>query len=114
MGDVLGDHDATALADLVRRDEVKAVELVDAAIARIEALDGQLNSVIHRQFERARRDAGGDLPAGPFTGVPFLFKDLGCEEVGEPHHQGMCALRDADWRATGDSAARRARFVAPA
>ena len=102
MSDVLGDLDATALADLVRRDEVKAVELIDAAIARIEALDGQLNSVIHRQFERARRDASGDLPVGPFTGVPFLFKDLGCEESGEPHHQGMRALRDAGWRATVD------------
>ena len=102
MMDAFGDLDATALADLVRRDEVKAVELVDAAIARIEHLDGQLNSVIHRQFERARRDAAGGLPGGPFTGVPFLFKDLGCEEAGEAHHQGMRALRDAGWRATVD------------
>jgi amidase len=110
MTDALGDLvdlDATALADLVRRGEVKAVELVDAAIARIERLDPALNSVIHRQFERARRDAVGDLPAGPFTGVPFLFKDLGCEEAGEPHHQGMPALRDAGWRAGDDSALAR-------
>ena len=83
---------------------MKPVELVDAAIARIEALDEQLNSVIHRQFERARRDAVGDLPAGGFAGVPFLLKDLGCEEAGEPHHQGMRALRDAGWRASADSA----------
>ena len=83
---------------------MKAVELIDAAIARIEGLDGQLNSVIHRQFERARRDASGDLPVGPFIGVPFLFKDLGCEESGEPHHQGMRALRDDGWRATVNGA----------
>jgi amidase len=108
MTDALGDLDATALADLVRRDEVKAVELVDAAIARIEGLDWQLNSVIHRQFERARGDAAGPLTDGPFSGVPFLFKDLGCEEAGEPHHQGMRALRDAAWRATDDGELARA------
>jgi amidase len=108
MKDALGDLDATALADLVRRDEVKAVELVDAAIARIEGLDWQLNSVIHRQFERARGDAAGPLTDGPFSGVPFLFKDLGCEEAGEPHHQGMRALRDAAWRATDDGELARA------
>src|SRR3954470_17872729 len=49
MGDVLGDLRslaATALAELVRRGEVKPIELVDAAIARIEALDPRLNAVI--------------------------------------------------------------------
>jgi amidase len=103
MGDVLGDHDATGLAELVRRGDVHPVELVDAAIGRIEQGDPQLNSVIHRQFERARRDAAGPVPDGLFGGVPFLFKDIGCEEAGEPHHQGMRALRDVDWRATTDS-----------
>jgi amidase len=103
MGDVLGEFDAIALAELVRRGDVHPVELVDAAIERIEAGDPQLNSVIHRQFERARREAAAPLPGGPFCGVPFLFKDIGCEEAGEPHHQGMRALRDADWRPTEDS-----------
>ena len=57
-----------------------------------------INAVIHRQFERARRDAGGPLPDGPFRGVPFLLKDFAGQEAGEPHHQGMRALRDAGWR----------------
>jgi amidase len=104
MAGLLDEHDATGLAALVRRGEVKPVELVDEAIARIEATDGRLNAVIHRQFERARQDALGPLPDGPFTGVPFLFKDHGCEEAGEPHHQGMRVLRDLGWRATTDSA----------
>jgi amidase len=103
MSDVLGELDASALAELVRRGEVKPIELVDAAIARIEALDPHLNAVIHRQFERARDDAGGSSVDGPLGGVPFLVKDLGCEEAGEPHHQGMRALRDAGWRASADS-----------
>ena len=54
------------------------------------------------------RDAAGPLPDGPFTGVPFLFKDFGAQEMGEPHHQGMRALRDAGWRGTGRQPARAA------
>ena len=109
VSDILGDHDATGLAELVRRGDVQPIELVDAAVARIEALDPLLNSVIHRQFERARREAVEGLPDGPFRGVPFLFKDLGCEEAGEPHHQGMRVLRDA--RVAGDH--RRRRWHSP-
>jgi amidase len=103
MDDALGGYDATDVAGLVRRREVTPSELVEAAIGRIEALDPSLNAVIHRQFERARGDAAGARPEGPFPGVPFLLKDLGCEEAGEPHHQGMRALRDAGWRARRDS-----------
>ena len=51
------DLDATALGELVCRGEVKPVELVEEAIARTERLNPALNAVIHRQFERARRDA---------------------------------------------------------
>jgi amidase len=108
MSDALGDHDATALAALIRDGELKPLELVDAAIARIEALDPQLNSVIHPRFERARAEAaalgpGPDLNAGPFAGVPFLVKDIACHQAGEPFHEGMRFLRDRQWRADGDS-----------
>jgi amidase len=103
MSDILGDHDATGLAELVRRGEVKPLELVDAAIARVEAVDPQLNAVIHRRFEAAREEAAAVVPAGPFGGVPFLVKDLGCHTAGEPLHQGMALLRDAGWRAVVDS-----------
>lgn len=68
--------DATAQAELVRSGAVTPLELVDAAIARIEALDGQLNAVTIRLFDRARKAASGPLPGGPFRGVPFLIKDL--------------------------------------
>ena len=95
--------DATALAALVRIGDVHPRELVEAAIERIEALDPVLNAVIHRQFDRARREADGPLPDGPFRGVPFLLKDYSCAEAGEPQHHGMRALRDAGWRAAADS-----------
>ncbi|HET9770248.1 MAG TPA: amidase, partial [Acidimicrobiia bacterium] len=64
MIDALGDHDAVGLAGLVRSGEVKPLELVDAAIARIETVDPQLNAVIHRRFERARAEAAA-MAAGP-------------------------------------------------
>jgi amidase len=95
--------DATELAALVRSGQASPTELVDEAITRIERLDPTLNAVIHERFEAARAEASRDLPNGPFRGVPFLVKDLGCEIAGEPHTQGNQALKDADVRAARDS-----------
>ncbi len=99
----LTDLDATAQAELVRRNEVHPRELVDQAIERIERFDPQLNVMVHRQYERARRDADNPLPDGPFRGVPFLFKDYRCREAGEPYTMGMRALRDVGFRASTDA-----------
>src|SRR4051812_36877032 len=94
------DHDATALAALVRDKQISAAELVDAAIERVEARDPALNAVVHRQFERARGEAR--RPAtGPFAGVPFLLKDLMAEDAGEPS-TSSCKLGSA-WRADRDN-----------
>ena len=96
--------DATAQAELVRSKEVKPAELVEAAIERIEQLDGELNSVIHRRFDKAMDEASaGDLPDGPFRGVPFAIKDLYAPTAGDPMHNGMRALRDAGYVAPEDS-----------
>ncbi len=103
MDDSLIDLDATAQAELVRRNEVHPRELVEQAIDRIERLDPQLNVMVHRQYERARDDAGRALPDGPFRGVPFLFKDYRCREAGEAYTMGMRALRDAGYRAASDA-----------
>jgi amidase len=88
---------------LVRNNDVHPRELVDQAIERIEQFDPQLNVMVHRQYERARHDADGPLPDGPFRGVPFLFKDYRCREAGEPYSMGMRVLRDIDYRATSDA-----------
>jgi amidase len=81
-------HDATGLAEVVRKKEATALEIVDLAIARIEARGGALNAVVHTTFERAREAARKPLPDGPFTGVPFLLKDLGAAYAGEPLTSG--------------------------
>jgi amidase len=68
--------DATAQAELIRRKQLTPLELVDAAIARIERLNPALNAVITPMFELARSAAQNPLPDGPFRGVPCLLKDL--------------------------------------
>ncbi|BBK34351.1 amidase [Stella humosa] len=77
------DLDAIGQADLVRRKEVSPAELVEAAIARIERVNPQVNAVVIKTYERARAAAAGPLD-GPFAGVPFLLKDIACEEEGVP------------------------------
>ncbi|MFQ5924455.1 MAG: amidase [Dehalococcoidia bacterium] len=74
--DALAFLDATAQAELVRQREVKAIELMDAAIERIERLNPTLNAVVTTMYEQARTAASGELPPGSFAGVPFLLKDL--------------------------------------
>ena len=96
--------DATAQSELVRAGECTPAELVEAGIQRIEALDPRINAIIHRRFERAREEAARRDPARqPFAGVPLVVKDASCQQAGEPHHQGMRALRDADFRETRDA-----------
>ena len=95
--------DATAQAELVGTGEASPLELVDAAIERVERLNPDLNAVIHPLFEEAREQAKDDLPDGPFRGVPFLLKDLGAAFAGQPLHMGMQLLKDADFRAPVDT-----------
>jgi amidase len=86
--------DAVGLAGLVRRKEMSAVELVRAAIARIEAVNPTINAVVTPLFEEALAEARRPLPAGPLAGVPFLLKDLGTGQAGVPQTAGSRALRD--------------------
>jgi amidase len=102
MTDDFVDLDVTAQAELVRRGEVQPVELVDAAIRRIERVDRRINAVITPLFEKARRAAVAP-PDGPFRGVPFLLKDLDVYSAGDPYHAGSRFLRDLEWVADHDS-----------
>ncbi len=95
MSDDLAFLDAVAQADLVRRKELSPVELVDAAITRVEKLNGELNAVIHPRFDAARAEAGRELPDGPFRGVPVVIKDLDGTSRGDPLHYGNQALKAA-------------------
>jgi amidase len=85
--------DITDQAALVRRGEVSALELVEAAIARLQDA-GELNVLVHEEFEAARAAASAPDLAGPLAGVPFLLKDLGQPQAGLPEYMGSRALRD--------------------
>lgn len=101
--------DAVAQAELVGKGEVTAVELLEAAIGRIDAVNPSVNAVVTKLYDSAReRAASGDFD-GPFAGVPFLVKDLndvagarttnGCramlENIAETNHAYIQACIDA-------------------
>jgi len=71
-----GNYDAVGLADLVRKKQVTARELLDEAIMRTGKVDPQINAVVVKHYDYAQRQIDRGLPGGPFTGVPFLLKDL--------------------------------------
>ena len=85
--------DALGQAELVRRKEITPIELVEAAIGRIERANPTINAVVHRMDERARQGARAPLVDGPFAGVPFLLKDFLAEEAGEPFTEGTAFLQ---------------------
>ena len=86
--------DAIGQAELVRAGQVSPLELVDAAIVRIETLDPVLNALASTDFDGARAAASRPLPDGPLAGVPFLLKDLGATLAGTPQTKGSRAWRD--------------------
>jgi amidase len=86
--------------------QVSASELTDHCIKRIEALDGQLNAVVVRDFERARaaaREADAALARGerrPLLGVPMTVKES-FNVAGLPTTWGIPQAKD--WRPAADA-----------
>src|ERR1700759_5072208 len=87
--------DAVDQAALIHDGKVTPLELLDAAIGRIERIDPVLNAVVIRWFDHARDTARAALPDGPFRGVPFLIKDLFAGYAGQRITNGNVALKNA-------------------
>lgn len=102
MLDRFGAHDATDLAALVAQAKVSPTELLDAALAASAEVNPQINAVVLTQEDVARHAIAKGLPRGPFSGIPFLLKDLGAEAVDFPSHNGSRLL--ANTRYDRDSA----------
>ena len=85
---LLVEKDATDLAALVRAGDIDPVALVDAAIARAERVNPQINAIAERTYERARDRAARIDRSAPFAGVPFAIKDLDVVQSGVPTHGG--------------------------
>ena len=87
--------DGLALGEKVRSGEVSAIELIEAAISRIEACNPELNAVVTKVYDQALDAAKHHTPSGPFAGVPFLLKDLGGALGGVPFTGGSRFFKDA-------------------
>ena len=90
-------EDATSVAAFVAKGEVSPEELLDAALARVAALDPALNAVVLLNEKAARAAIKNGLPDGPFRGVPFLLKDLGAEARDFPSHNGSKLLANTQY-----------------
>ena len=96
--------DGTEIARRIRQKELSASEAVTAAIERIERVNPRINAVIMTLFDEALREASNrSQERGPLSGVPFLLKDLGPTQAGQPFYLGNKALKQADNRAKTDS-----------
>ena len=108
------DYDGLGLAELVAKRAVTPSELTEAAIARIERHNPTLNAVVFKGYDDARKWAAGDLPDGPFKGVPFLIKDLLMPVAGWPRTSGSRFCKDVVDTADGGLTSRyRASGVVP-
>ena len=93
------EYDGLGLAGLIKAREVTPSELLEAAIARANEINPSINALIHRFEDRAYRHIKEGLPDGPFTGVPFVLKDLLAAFAGEPltmGSRGMTAVPNYD------------------
>ena len=88
------DYDGLGLAALIKSGEVTAGEILEAAIARAEAVNPTINAINHPLYDHARSYLRSGLPQGPFAGVPLLVKDLGSPYIGLPFSKGCAALKD--------------------
>lgn len=106
-------HDAVGLAELVAQRDVSPAELLDAALARLNEVNPVLNAVVRTLEPQARRAIESGLPSGPFSGVPYLLKDVTTQMAGEITTNGSRLFANA--RALDDSALvasyKRAGFV---
>jgi len=87
-------HDAVSLAGLIAKRQVTAKEVLETAIAQAEQVNPAINAIVHKQYEQARKAVAAGLPEGPLKGVPYLIKDLGFFETGEPATFGSSLFKD--------------------
>jgi amidase len=87
-------HDAVSLARLIAKREVSAKEVLETAITRAEQANPAINAIVHKQYDQARKAVVAGLSDGPLKGVPYLIKDLGFFETGEPATFGSRLFKD--------------------
>src|SRR5467141_227999 len=104
-------HDGLGLAALVARREVKPEELLEAAIARVEARNPAVNAVTMKLYDYGRQAIAAGLPDGPFRGVPYLMKDLTASIAGVPMTRSSRYYADAPPAAAHSEHVRRLKHA---
>jgi len=87
-------YDGLGLAELVKKKEISPAEICEEAITRIERVNPGLNAVVTPMYDLARETVQNNLPDGPFSGVPFLLKDLLGDFAGVPQTMGSKACKN--------------------
>jgi amidase len=99
--DALGDLDAIGVADAIRAGSVGRAEVIEAAIARTEAVNPALNGLAYKAFQQARATATADPAGGRLSGVPTFIKD-NVDVAGQPTMRGADAWAPVDAAADGE------------
>lgn len=101
--DALGERDAVGVAEAIASGEISAGEAIEAAIARLDLVNGELDAVTRTDFDRARRRAASPR-TGALAGVPSAFKD-NIVVGGLPMTEGSAAFPDVPQKKNGTVAA---------
>jgi amidase len=87
-------YDAVGLAELIRKGEVEAREVLETAITLVEEMNPALNAVITKLYKEGQAMMEEADPDAPFYGVPFLLKDLLTQMKGTRFTKSCRALKD--------------------
>jgi amidase len=88
------DFDGCELADLIRKGDVSREDVLDSAIDAARELNPDLNAIVNELFDLAREEAQRVSVDAPFSGVPFLLKDMGPSYKGVPTRMGSRLFAD--------------------
>ncbi|MBL4797983.1 MAG: amidase, partial [Oleispira sp.] len=87
------DYDAMGLAQLIKNKDISPSELLQTAIAQAEQENPSINAIITKLYDYGQQQIDQGLPDGPFSGVPFLLKDLLGSLEGTPMSNGSAAYK---------------------
>lgn len=87
-------NDALGLAQLIKKKEIQAAELFDLAVGRAQEANPKINAIVQETYDYGRKMMENLDGMGPFSGLPFLIKDLGIFVKGLPLRSGCRGYKD--------------------
>lgn len=86
-------YDAMGLAQLIKNKDISATELLQLAVSQAEQQNPYINAIITKLYDYGQQQIAQGLPDGPFSGVPFLLKDLLGSLSDTPLSNGSAAYK---------------------